>query len=190
MTEIYNCSQQGFHYGNLVFAAIAFILVAGGAATLIYLAVLFFKNKQLKTHGVFKAIVILIVCSVFAFSVIPSNLQQTIGAYYEYPKLLENNAYMVERGKIEDLQLYEMSKGKVVKEAEGDEDSYDFPYGCEIIFYLNGAFFDSYYSYGGNVFSYDDIKLLRNSESVEVKYIIENDQKVILSMSVSDNDGT
>lgn len=190
MTEIYNCAQQGFAQGNLVFAVMGILLVVGGAANLIYLVRLFFKDTQkfMKKYGVIKIIIILIVCPAFVFFWIPSNVQG-IRSHYDYPKLLEENAYKVEIGKIEDLQVYEINKeGRVGIEADGDDDSYDFPRGCEIVFYLNGKFFDSGYAYGENVFSYEDIKLLRNSETVEVKYIKEKGEKVILSMSVSDND--
>lgn len=192
MTEIYNCAQQGFAQGNLVFAVMGIIFVVGGAANLIYLVWLFFKDTQkfMKKYGVVKVIVILIVCSAFVLFWIPSNVQG-IRSHYDYSKLLEEKAYKIEIGKIEDLQIYEINKqGRVGIEADGDDDSYDFPRGCEIVFYLNGKFFDSGYAYGENVFSYDDIKLLRNSETVEVKYIKENGEKVILSMSVSGNKGS
>lgn len=192
MTEIYNCAQQGFAYGNMILAALGIAAVVGSAVNLIYLVRLFFKDTQkfMKSFGVIKVIIILIVCPLFAISWIPENVQGIL-SHYEYPKLLEENAYTVESGKIEDLQVYEINKqGRVGIEADGDDDSYDFPRGCEIVFYLNGKFFDSGYAYGENVFSYEDIKLLRNSEEVEVKYIKENGEKVILSMSVSGNKGS
>ena len=187
MTEIYNCTRQGFAYGNLILTILGVVAVVGGAAGLINLVKLFFRDTQkfMKNYGVMKVIIILIVCPVFALTWIPSNVDSIL-RHYEYPKILEENAYIVESGKIEDLQIYEITeRGQVGEEADGDDDSYDFPDGCEIVFYLNGKFFDSYFAYGANVFSYDDIKLLRKSDSVEIKYIVENGERVILSMSVS-----
>lgn len=186
MTEIYNCSQQGFAYGNLIFAVMGSMAVIGFLVWLVFLIKSFFTNRRL-----FKSIsgyvkLLIVIFGIPMFGIMTLYNVSMIYSYYEYQTFLEEDSYIVESGKIEDLQIYEITeRGQVGEEADGDDDSYDFPDGCEIVFYLNGKFFDSYFAYGENVFSYDDIKLLRKSDSVEVKYITENDERVILSMSVS-----
>ena len=186
MIEIYNCTRQGFAYGNLIFAVMGAMAVIGLLVWLVFLMKSYFTNRRLfkGISGYVKLLIAII--GIPMFSVMALYNVSIICSPYEYQTVLEENGYIVESGKIEDLQIYEITEtGHVGEEADGDDDSYDFPDGCEIVFYLNGKFFDSYFAYGANIFSYDDIKLLRKSDSVEIKYIVENGERVILSMAVS-----
>lgn len=185
MTEIYNFGEQGLGYGNLILVLLGIVFVIGAVIALLVLIKTYFANKMLfvKTWGYFKILVIIIVALSISIIFIPKQIK-TFLLYFDYQRLMDEKAYIVEIGKIQNLATYEVINNKIQDKYDGYDERYDYPYGSEISFYLNGQFFDTIDSYGQNCFSKKDLELIAASDIIEVKYVIKNDVKVILSLSI------
>lgn len=175
MTEVYSVLNQA-QMGDLWFIPIIFGTFGG----MFFLFLLIRLIKMFTTHKIFIGKILLNIFAmgfvVLWISLLTWGVSGGRQTYAEYCEALENNTCLVESGTPERLEIY--------KDRASDEEDY------EITFYLNGKYFDSYYAYGECNFSESDLELIKNSEIIEVKYIVdEANDNIMLSMSVSSDQG-
>lgn len=173
MTEVYSVLNRApsddFGFIPIIFA------VFGGVFLLISLFNLY-KTIITKKVSISRILIsIFMVCFIIVWlSLAIWGFSGDKKTYEEYRNALECNTCLVESGTPENLEIYRDRTG------DGYEE-------YEITFYLNGKYFDSCNAYGGGTFSKRDIELIRNCETIKVKYIVdEYSDYIILSLSVGE----
>ena len=180
MSEIYNFLEQGPSYEYLIMAIVGVVAVL----VFIFAAVICIKrcfnkvNPKKVLNGV---LLIAIVIVAMVFAKMSYDNFKNYSTYSDYQQAMESGACMVEIGKIEDFQ------------SNYDRFEYDYkefkytgkiPY-AYLSFSLNGKTFDSYNAATYDPFSREDLELIGNAETAEVKYVVDsNGNNVILSLSV------
>lgn len=186
MSEIYNFLEQGPSYEYLIMAIVGIVAVL----IFIFAAVICIKrcfnraNPKKILSGVL-LIAIVVVTTVFA-KMSYDNFKN-YSTYSDYQQAMENGYYLTEIGKIEEFKTNEFEDGYEPSEIDNDKNNgyvMNVPY-TYLSFSLNGKTFDSYNAATYNPFSEENIELIRNSETAEVKYVVDdNGNNIILSMSV------
>ncbi|MCH5317874.1 MAG: hypothetical protein J1E05_07840 [Eubacterium sp.] len=170
MTEVYSVLNQA-PADDLWFIPVIFGVFGG----VFFLALLFSLYKMITTQNIFIGKIVLHVFAM-GFAIVWLALfffgfSGEKRMYEEYCEALESNTYLVESGTPSRLDYYPY-----------DDEEENTVY--EVSFWINGKYFDSGYAYEGT-FSESDLELIKNSETVEVKYIVdEENENIILSMSV------
>ena len=180
MSEIYNFLEQGPSYEYLIMAIVGIVAVL----IFIFAAVICIKrcfNRANPKKILSGVLLIAIVVVTTFFAKMSYDNFKNYSTYSDYQQAVESGACMVEIGKIEEFQSnYE----------QFEYDYKEFKYTGKIpytylSFSLNGKTFDSYNAATYNPFSEEDIELIRNAETAEVKYVVDdNGNNIILSMSV------
>ncbi len=172
MTEIYSFLEQGPDTDFQILSVIALVV-----SLIILIPLIFRQIRAVAAKGFFGTgffgtlfvILFLIALNVFLRLGVNSDRQ----TYAEYTEIMQSESYLYEKGRPENAEIFKNYT---------DDDGESF---YDVVFELNGREFNTADIYGALDLTKDEASALKNSETVEVKYVEDDGCDCILEISIA-----